>query len=191
MTTGSVEHGRSDALRNRAALLDAAADVLATDPAASLADVAARAGLGRATLYRHFTSREALQAAIREEALSRAASALEDAALDTCSPREAVRRAASALVPLGMRFRILLVEGADNDPEFIAAREQALRPLWAVLARGQERGDLDPATPREWVAMTLASLLVTAVRAASAGLIPVDQAGELVSRALFDGMGTR
>ena len=57
MTNGSADHARVDVLRNHAALLDAAAAVLAVDPSASLAEVAARAGLGRATLYRHFPTR--------------------------------------------------------------------------------------------------------------------------------------
>ena len=100
-----------------------------------------------------------------------------------------MRRAASVLVPLGMRFRILLAEGADNDPDFLAAREQSLAPLWAALERGIAAGELAPATEPPWVAMTLAGLLVTAVRAADAGVILVDQAGDLVSGALFDGFG--
>lgn len=190
MTNGSTDHARVDVLRNHAALLDAAADVLAVDPSASLAEVAARAGLGRATLYRHFPTREALRAAIREEALARASTALAAADLSGCPAREAVRRAATVLVPLGMRFRILLAEGADNDPEFLAAREQALAPLWAALERGIAAGELEPAAEPPWVAMTLAGLLVTAVRAADAGVITVAQAGELVSAALFDGFGT-
>ncbi|HEX6876119.1 MAG TPA: TetR/AcrR family transcriptional regulator [Nocardioidaceae bacterium] len=189
MTNGSADHARVDVLRNHAALLDAAAAVLAVDPSASLAEVAARAGLGRATLYRHFPTREALRAAIRGEALARASSALDAADLTGCSAREAVRRAASVLVPLGMRFRILLAEGADNDPDFLAAREQSLAPLWAALERGIAAGELAPATEPPWVAMTLAGLLVTAVRAADAGVILVDQAGDLVSGALFDGFG--
>jgi TetR/AcrR family transcriptional repressor of mexCD-oprJ operon len=191
MTIGNEEHARADAQRNRAALLEAAAEVLAVEPSASLAEVAARAGLGRATLYRHFESREALRAAIREEALLQASEALDAASLDAFPAREAVGRAVSALVPLGMRFRILLAEGADADPEFLAARDTALRPLWKVLERGLTEGDLDPAARPAWVAMMLAGLLVTAARAAAAGVIPVEQAGELVCRALFDGFGAR
>jgi TetR/AcrR family transcriptional regulator, mexCD-oprJ operon repressor len=191
MTARNEEPARADAIRNRAALLDAAADVLAVEPTASLAEVAARAGLGRATLYRHFQSREALRAAIREEALARATAALEAADLGGCSAREGVRRAASVLVPLGMRFRILLAEGADTDPEFLEARDRALSPLWDVIGRGLANGELEPTVEPAWAAMTLGGLLVTAVRAASAGVIAADQAGEIVARTLFEGLGVR
>ena len=52
---------RSDALRNRAALLEAARQVFRERGlAAQMDEVAARAGLGVGTLYRHFPTKEAL-----------------------------------------------------------------------------------------------------------------------------------
>lgn len=189
MAVGDEEHARADALRNRATLLDAAAAVLAVAPHASLSEVATRAGLGRATLYRHFDSRDALRAAIREEALSRAAAALAEQDLTDCDTREALRRAAAVLVPLGMRFRILLTEGSDNDPDFLAARNEALAPLWEVLAKGVEAGELARTRSIAWLGMVLAGLLMNAVRAADAGLIDPAEAGDLVADSFIDGLG--
>ncbi|HEX6248915.1 MAG TPA: helix-turn-helix domain-containing protein [Nocardioidaceae bacterium] len=189
-TRGSAAAGeaeRADVLRNRGAILDAAVDVLAADPSASLAEVARRAGLGRATLYRHFPSREALRDAIRQEALSRAEAALDGARLDEVPAREGVRRAAEVLVPLGMRFRVLLAEGADVDPAFVAARDRALAPLVGLVARaaGEQGAAVNPA----WTGMVLANLLVTAARAADAGVIDQHDAADLVTRTLFEGLG--
>jgi TetR/AcrR family transcriptional repressor of mexCD-oprJ operon len=190
MRVDGAEQARADAQRNRAAILDAAADVLAVQPSASLSEVATRAGLGRATLYRHFENREALRAAIREEALARAAIALAEADLDSCPTREGIRRAASVLVPLGMRFRILLTEGADADPDFLAARDQVLRPLWELLGRAVEAGDLDPRADPRWLGMVLAGLLTSAVRSAADGIITPADAGDLVCQALLDGFAS-
>lgn len=189
MAVRGEEHARADAVRNRAALLDAAADVLAVAPHSSLAEVATRAGLGRATLYRHFENREALRAAIRAEALSRAATALADADLLECDTREGIRRAAAVLVPLGVRFRILLSEGADTDEDFLAARNEAMAPLWGVLARGVETGDLPPSANTAWLGLVLAGTLMAAVRAAGAGLIDPAEAGDLVADAFVSGFG--
>lgn len=187
-TAAGVETERADVLRNRGAILDAAVDVLAADPSASLAEVARRAGLGRATLYRHFPSREALREAIRQEALARAEAALAGAGLDDVPAREGVRRAAEVLVPLGMRFRVLLAEGADVDPEFVAARDRALAPLLGLVARaGVEQGS---AVSPAWTGMVLANLLVTAARAADAGVVAQEDAADLVVRTLFDGLGS-
>ncbi|MEM1316029.1 MAG: helix-turn-helix domain-containing protein, partial [Pseudomonadota bacterium] len=47
-------------LSSRDAILEAAFQLYARRPDASLAEVAQRAGVGRATLHRHFGSREAL-----------------------------------------------------------------------------------------------------------------------------------
>lgn len=67
--TAPRERGpRADALRNRAALLDAARAVFRERGlAAQMDDVAARAGLGVGTLYRHFPTKEALlEVVVRE-----------------------------------------------------------------------------------------------------------------------------
>jgi AcrR family transcriptional regulator len=51
---------RADARRSERRILDAARDLLAADPYASLQRVADVSGLHRATVYRHFASREDL-----------------------------------------------------------------------------------------------------------------------------------
>jgi AcrR family transcriptional regulator len=62
---------RSDSLRNRDAILEAAAECLTTDPNASLADIAKAAGIGRVTLYGHFSSRNELLAALLHRTMAR------------------------------------------------------------------------------------------------------------------------
>jgi serine phosphatase RsbU (regulator of sigma subunit) len=57
---------RSDAQENRERLLVAAGRLLAQSPTATLADVAAAAGVSRSTLYRHFPGRKSLIAALGE-----------------------------------------------------------------------------------------------------------------------------
>lgn len=72
---------RQDAQTNRAALLAAGERILTVDPEASLATIAAAAGLSRRTVYGHFPSRADLIGAIADEAgdrLIRMAEAIED-----------------------------------------------------------------------------------------------------------------
>jgi serine phosphatase RsbU (regulator of sigma subunit) len=57
---------RADALRNRERILDAAERLLEQSPSATLADIAAAAGVARATLHRRFARRADLIAALRE-----------------------------------------------------------------------------------------------------------------------------
>ena len=62
---------RSDSLRNRDAILEAAATCLEDNPRASLADIAQAAGVGRVTLYGHFASRQDLLVALVERTMDR------------------------------------------------------------------------------------------------------------------------
>ena len=55
---------RSDAVRNRGRILDAAERLLQQSPAATLADIAAVAGVSRSTVHRHFADRDRLVAAV-------------------------------------------------------------------------------------------------------------------------------
>jgi serine phosphatase RsbU (regulator of sigma subunit) len=57
---------RADALRNRERILDAAERMLERSPSATLADIAAAAGVSRSTLHRRFHNRDELLAALRD-----------------------------------------------------------------------------------------------------------------------------
>jgi AcrR family transcriptional regulator len=61
---------RADARRNRDAIVAAAREIFDQDEQLRFDDFAARAGVGVATLYRHFPTREALAAAVYEGEVS-------------------------------------------------------------------------------------------------------------------------
>jgi serine phosphatase RsbU (regulator of sigma subunit) len=64
---GARRRRRSDAALNRTKLVEAGRLLLAGDPEASVVAIAAKAGLGRGTAYRHFSSREELVEAVRRQ----------------------------------------------------------------------------------------------------------------------------
>src|ERR1700753_1102313 len=87
--TDSTRLQRSDARRNRDAILVAALEALTESPDTSLNAIAKRAGVANATLYRHFPTREALVLATYEhevQGLVEAAGAL----LEQEAPRDAM-----------------------------------------------------------------------------------------------------
>jgi len=90
-------------LRTPAAILEAAARLLAEDGDASMADLAGAAGVGRATLYRYYPSREALLGALTAEALDELAGRLADAGRETAGGEAARGRSVRAGLPVGAR----------------------------------------------------------------------------------------
>lgn len=157
---------RIDAERNRRVLLEAAAGALTRDPDASLGEVARLAGLTRATLYRHFGSRERLLDALRDDALGCAVEAVAAARVEEGTALEALRRVITAIASLGGRFWPLLMEGADRDPEFLNSRAQAFAPVLAIIERGQVSGQIRTDVSAQWAVTALTALLAAAVHQA-------------------------
>lgn len=62
---------RKDAARTRRAILDAAQDLLQADQEASHAEIAREAGVGRASVYRHFPERADIVVALLGEMIGR------------------------------------------------------------------------------------------------------------------------
>src|ERR1700761_6458088 len=73
---GDIQSGdqlRKDAKRNRVAILDAARELFAESGDVAMSEVARRAGVGQATLYRNFPDRSALAAEVLSEHVERVA----------------------------------------------------------------------------------------------------------------------
>src|ERR1700759_4189103 len=87
--TGSTELKRSDARRNRDAILAAALEALTISPDASLNAIAKRAGVANATLYRHFPTRAQLVLATYQQEVQRLVLAA-DSLLQERGPTEAL-----------------------------------------------------------------------------------------------------
>ena len=83
---------RADAERSIASIIDAALEALASDPDASMAEIARRAGVVRATIYMHFPTRESLLDAVMENATGQVAEAIREAEPDRGEPKEALER---------------------------------------------------------------------------------------------------
>jgi TetR/AcrR family transcriptional regulator, mexCD-oprJ operon repressor len=150
--------------RVSAAILDAAARVLAREgDQASMSDVAAAAGVARATVYRYFPNRQALLDELARLAVDDAGARLAAARVDEVSVHEAVTRAVRALVSIGDPFVVLLRERVRPDP---AQFERSLAaPVRRVIERGQEDGSMRRDVPSTWLAESLLALVVSVLLA--------------------------
>jgi TetR/AcrR family transcriptional repressor of mexCD-oprJ operon len=139
MPAASISSGVPRHDRTAAAILDAAAHVLSEQGSRSnMADVAAAAGVSRATLYRYFPDREALLDALAAQALADAAARIADAGLERAPVEEAIERIVRALIAVGDRYAVLVREQVKVDPD--EAERLLGAPMRAVFARGIESG---------------------------------------------------
>jgi AcrR family transcriptional regulator len=176
--------------RTSAAILEAAAHVLAADADASLDDVAQAADVGRATLYRHFPSREALLAALHEEAVEEMGRRLAEAALDRVPVPEALERIVRAALIVGDRYRVLRQERRRPDDR---ERVEAVlgRPIRAVFRRGIDAGVLRTDVPEEILLTLFGGLLEQGAELVSSGGASTDDATDWVTSVLLDGVRGR
>jgi AcrR family transcriptional regulator len=134
---------RADARRNRVRLLQAARTVFQRDGLAAQMDaIAAEAGLGVGTLYRHFPTREALIAVLIRERMERLVSSAE-AAAQVGDPWAAVEGLVWQLATLEAEDRGMVDILADGDPRSAPA-EGSMAPLMeqmgTLVARAQAAG---------------------------------------------------
>jgi TetR/AcrR family transcriptional regulator, mexCD-oprJ operon repressor len=136
------ESAQRPALQQRvtAAILDGAAQVFASrGEQASMNDVAAAAGVARATVYRYFPSRQVLFDELARVAASDAETRLAAARIDEVPPEEGVARAVRAMVDVGDSF-VLLARQRVRSERGLFERGLA-EPLRRLFERGQASGD--------------------------------------------------
>lgn len=133
---------RSHARSNRARLLATARAELTGNPDASLEEIARAAGVARRTLYGHFPNRQALIAALAEEATQHIEQSFTAARRPGDDAVTAMARMTLAVWAVGDRYRMLLsLARHDLGEEGIrAAIAPARAEASSVLERGQREG---------------------------------------------------
>jgi TetR/AcrR family transcriptional regulator, mexCD-oprJ operon repressor len=160
----SIEGQTSLRARVSAAILEAAARTFAErGDQTSMADVAAAAGVARATVYRYFPNREGLLEALGQFAVEEAGKRLQAARLEEVSVPEAFQRAVRVLVAVGDYFVVLSRESARPDrAEF---EQRVASPLRRLVERAQSSGEVRDDLPASWLMEALVGIVVSVLRA--------------------------
>lgn len=135
---------RADARRNRELILKAASEVFVGEgPDTPLEEVARRAGVGIATLYRNFASREALIRGVAHAKLTELGAAAEEALAGGEEPFEALRRFGHAALRMRIGAVLPALSGRIRiDEELAERRARTLRPVQELIVRAQRAGQL-------------------------------------------------
>jgi AcrR family transcriptional regulator len=183
---------RADAQRSIERILDAAVEELGRDPEASMAAVARRAGVVRATVYVHFPTREALVDAVTDRALGQAADAIRAAEPERGDPYDAMRRVLAAAWQVLARHHAMVGITTRKESEEVRALHGPVLGLLAdLLRRGQADGSFDDALPVEWLLTVILELVHAASREVTAGRMTDEEAERALLATLTGALAAR
>jgi TetR/AcrR family transcriptional regulator, mexCD-oprJ operon repressor len=164
---------RADAERSLARILDATVEALASDPEASMAQIARRAGVVRATVYAHFPTREALLEAVTRRAVGEAAEVIRAAAPATGPAPEALARVvAAAWQALGRYHALVAVSTRMEQQELRDLHGSVLAALEPLVERGRRDGSFRSDVPAAWHLSMVLALVHAASAELRAGRLP-------------------
>ena len=167
---------RADAERSVAKIHDAALEALASDPEASMAEIARRAGVVRATIYVHFPTREDLIAAITDRAVAEVTEVLAAAEPERGDAAEALRRVVAAAWRSLGRFHALVAVNTRLSPEALHARHApVLALLGPLIERGRRDGSFRSDVPAEWHLSMILALIHAASGELGAGRMGAEE----------------
>jgi len=160
--TEPSELKRSDARRNRDAILAAALEALTESPDASLNAIAKRAGVANATLYRHFPTRADLVLATYEREVGRLVDAA-DVLLRKQAPIDALQSwveqlAGYAVTKHGLADALRKATSPGNDLTSTETYDAIVGALDRLLQANISAGNLRPDLDAEDVILALAGL---------------------------------
>lgn len=162
---GTTKPVRADAARNRTRLLDTARIAFASGASVSLKQIARDTGVGIATLYRHFPTREVLVEAIHQEDLAQLC-ADATALLCTEEPARALRSWMDRFADYASTNRetahaLRAVLASDSAPAS-PAREQLRSAVQVILDAGAADGTLRDDVYAEDLVIALVGMFTTA-----------------------------
>lgn len=158
---------RADKVRNRQRIIDAASAAFAEKGMdAQMDEIAARAGVGVGTIYRHFATKEELMAAMVDRKFERIAEVTRDAlARESAEPFEVfadlLRRCAEIMAEDVATSRALARVGQAVWSEFAPIPSEVVSGAQTVIHRAQAAGSLRPDIDFDDVPPMLAAVSAT------------------------------
>ncbi|MFI7501732.1 TetR/AcrR family transcriptional regulator [Streptomyces sp. NPDC049687] len=163
---------RADAARSVRAILEAAEQVLAEDPGASMEQIAEQAGVARTTVHRRFANRQALIEALAASAKRQLIECVEDARMDTAPPLVALHRVTANVLRIKSVWRFTLGHPLADTPLTEVIWSEVNAGALDFFARAQREGFLAPDTDLMWARRVYYALVDEAQHGGGADLDP-------------------
>jgi TetR/AcrR family transcriptional regulator, mexCD-oprJ operon repressor len=167
---------RADAERSIEAITNAALEALAGDPDVSMAEIARRAGVVRATIYMHFPTRESLLDAVMERSVAQVAEATRSAEPERGKPKEALERVLLATWRQLSQAHTILQINISRLPAAELRRRHlpVTTQIVPLLERGQAEGVFRDDVSAEWLIAVVRAIVHVASTELQAGRLTED-----------------
>ncbi len=166
---------------------------IAQNANSSMDEIAKAAGIGRATLFRHFKSRAELLLAIKLSAGEQLEAVVSPVFHSDLPAREKLVRMVTRLVPLGASLNVsayFIHPVKEADPRVMASYLRCMEQTRQLCLDLKAEGDLHPEVPLTWLVASMDSLIFAAGEKVEIGDIASKQAPWLVLNTFLAGHGT-
>ncbi len=175
---------RRDAVANRQAVIDAAAELLPGNPGAGMQEIADFTGLGRSTVYRHFPNREALFDAMTHAMIEEGASSVEEILERSTDVRTTLYEIGVFTSEFTLRYRFLASLRTEERRPLDEAWHDLDLPFGVFLTQARTRGEIRDDLPVSWIRAQLGALNIGLLGDVLAGRIDGADAGPILGRTL-------
>lgn len=173
----------------RGILMSAARTFADRGSAVSMTEIASRSGVGRATLYRHFPTREVLLQELQRVAVENVGEGLRAARLDTLPWPDALDRAVRVVLSVGHEYAVVIHEQVPV-PRGVADR-LVRDPIREMLTRARSDGLLRPECSLEWLEDMFVGLVQAGLQQIVRRGADLDATARAVVAAYLEGAGAR
>ena len=172
----------------RDAIIDAAIHLWSRNPGATFSEVALRAGVGRATLHRHFRNRDELLTVLAEICIEETNEAVAATLDQGASAGRQLQSMFEAVIPLGDRYSFLYRADIGDEHTTAEYRSQ-LERVASLVRRLKSEGAVAADVPTAWVVAQIDQLVWCAWNEVASGRIAAADAANLAARTLLHGLG--
>ncbi|GLF96321.1 TetR/AcrR family transcriptional regulator [Streptomyces yaizuensis] len=178
---------------DREQVLRAAAALLSRKATATMGEVAQAAGIGRATLHRHFAGRDALVRALEELGLRELEAAVAAAGPEEGDPVAALRRLVAATAPVAPLLTFLITENQlfEGEEQMNEGWDRVDAIICALFRRGQEEGVFRVDLTATWLTDALYGLISAGAWAVQAGRVATKDYPYMIAELVLGGCTRR
>lgn len=170
--------------KSRFAIVESSIQLLLSNPDAGMSEIALAAGVGRATLYRHFETRDELIKELTLLCLEETDEVLRPLKEKGMNGLDAIIESIRVIVPMADRFRFLmsLTSIGASDKKIGQIYRRQLKELIDYVEDAKRAGDISKSLPTDWVVASYDALLNAAWGLIQYDRMDSDQATELFIR---------